>query len=146
MTIKEFAKNKGISTQAVYQRIKGAKIELSSLKSGDQLSPDGLARLEQLFTAQDRPSIDKLTALEADKAALQATVDRLEALLKEARQQRDQWQQQAMQSAQALEAAQKIADQAQQLNAAAMQRIALPAPKGFLSRLFHRDEKKENKA
>lgn len=146
MTIKEFAKNKGISTQAVYQRIKVAKIELSSLKSGDQLSPDGLARLEQLFTTQDRSSIDKLTALEADKAALQTTIDRLEALLEETRQQRDQWQQQAMQSAQALEAAQKIADQAQQLNAAAMQRIALPAPKGFLSRLFHRDEKKENKA
>lgn len=146
MTIKEFAKSKGISTQAVYQRIKSAKIELSSLKNGDQLSPDGLARLDQLFTTQDRPSIDKLAALEADKADLQANVARLEFLLDEARQQRDQWQKQAAQAAQALEAAQKIADQAQQLNAAAMQRIALPAPKGFLSRLFHREAKKQNEA
>lgn len=145
MTIKEFAKNKGVSTQAVYQRIKSAKIELSSLKSGDQLSPEGLARLEQLFTTQDRPSIDKLAVLEADKAALQATVERLEALLEDTRKQRDQWQQQAAQAAQALEAAQRIADQAQQLNAAAMQKIALPAPKeSFFARLFHREEKKKN--
>ena len=39
-----------------------------------------------------------------------------------------------------LEAAQRIADQAQQLNAAAMQKIALPAPKeSFFVRLFKKE-------
>lgn len=122
MTIKEFAKSKGISTQAVYQRIKGAGLALDSLRDAQGLTQDGLQQLEGLFAS---------TATDSRQKALQEQIQALTAALEDMRQQRDQWQRQAEQAANALEVAQRIADQAQQLNAAAIQ-----PRKGFIARLL----------
>ena len=49
MTIKEFAKSQSISTQAVYQKLKTAKIPLSSIKqdNSQELTEDGIKLLEK---------------------------------------------------------------------------------------------------
>lgn len=51
MTIKEIAAEKGISYQAIYKRIKGAGISLSSLKDKrtGQLTQEGEQKLRQIF-------------------------------------------------------------------------------------------------
>lgn len=123
MTIKEFAKSKGISTQAVYQRIKGAGLTLDTLRDAQGLTQDGLRQLEALFTAP---------ATDGRQKALQEQIEALTAALEDMRKQRDQWQRQAEQTAAALEVAQRIADQAQQLNAAAIHQPR----KGFIARLL----------
>lgn len=118
MTIKEFAKSKGISTQAVYQRIKNAGIQLDTIRDAQGLTQDGLQRLDELFATP---------AQNGSQAQIQALRDALEDM----RKQRDHWQRQAEQMAAALEVAQRIADQAQQLNAATIQQR-----KGFIARLL----------
>lgn len=118
MTIKEFAKSKSISTQAVYQRIKNAGLQLDALRDAQGLTQDGLQRLDELFATP---------AQNGSQAQIQALRDALEDM----RQQRDHWQRQAEQMAAALEVAQRIADQAQQLNAATIQQR-----KGFIARLL----------
>lgn len=54
MTIKEFAAQIGISDKAIYKRLKREGIELSSLKTkgSSALSPDGLRRLDELYSLQ----------------------------------------------------------------------------------------------
>lgn len=110
MTVKEYAKACGVSVQAVYQRIKGAKISLDSLKDGStgELTEDGIKRLDGLFKRD-------LTQVEA----LQARIKELEA-------DRDAWKK-------AAEQAQLLAAQAQALSLA-----RLPAPRRSLLDVFRR--------
>ena len=136
MTIKELAKEKGISTQAVYQKLKAAGIQISSIKqeNAQDLTPEGLEQINQLFTKgiekngqENGDFIDKLKSLQLEnerlkdeKALLKFQVDELKAMIDELRADRDRWAAQA-------ESAQQTAQQAQALNLAAIQ--ALPAPK-----------------
>lgn len=51
MTIKEFAEQRGVSVQAVYQRLKVHGVKVESLRSPDTkaLTPDGMIVLDKLF-------------------------------------------------------------------------------------------------
>lgn len=115
MNIKEFAKSIGISTQAVYQRIKGAGIALDSLKEpGTQdLSEDGKKQLAQLFTKQQTTNDGLQKSLQTENEFLKQRCADLEA-------DRDRWQR-------AAEQAQQLAAQAQALSLA-----RLPAPRRSL--------------
>lgn len=109
MTIKEFSKELGISTQAVYQRIKAAGIQLDSLKISDsqELSESGRKQLAQLFTKQQSTNDDLLKSLQTENEFLKQRCKELEA-------DRDRWQQ-------ATEQAQQLAAQAQALSMARLQ-------------------------
>lgn len=115
MTIKEFSKELGISTQAVYQRIKAAGIQLDSLKEpgSQELSEDGRKQLAQLFTKQQSINDDLIKSLQTENEFLKQRCKELEA-------DRDRWQQ-------ATEQAQQLAAQAQALSMA-----RLPAPRRSL--------------
>lgn len=115
MTIKEFSKELGISTQAVYQRIKAAGIHLGSLKEpgSQELSEDGRKQLAQLFTKQQSTNDDLIKSLQTENEFLKQRCKELEA-------DRDRWQQ-------ATEQAQQLAAQAQALSMA-----RLPAPRRSL--------------
>lgn len=115
MTIKEFSKELGISTQAVYQRIKAAGIPLDSLKEpgSQELSEDGRKQLAQLFTKQQPTNGDLQKTLRAENELLKQRCKELEA-------DRDRWQHVA-------EQAQQLAAQAQALSLA-----RLPAPRRSL--------------
>lgn len=122
MTIKEFAKKQSISTQAVYQRIKAAGIQLDSLKQGKtaELTPEGLETLSSLFT---KPVEEAVNESSSKLTALQLENDFLKQRIEELTTDRDKWQQMA-------EQAQTIAAQAQALNMANLK--ALPAPRRSL--------------
>lgn len=115
MTIKEFSKELGISTQAIYQRIKAAGIQLDSLKTpgGQELSDEGRKQLAQLFTKQQPTNGDLQKALQAENELLKQRCKELEA-------DRDRWQ--------------RVAEQAQQLaaQAQALSLARLPAPRRSL--------------
>lgn len=115
MTIKEFSKELGISTQAVYQRIKAAGIQLDSLKEpgSQELSEDGRKQLAQLFTKQQSINDDLIKSLQTENEFLKQRCKELEA-------DRDRWQQ-------ATEQAQQLAAQAQ-----ALSMTRLPAPRRSL--------------
>lgn len=115
MTIKEFSKELGISTQAVYQRIKAVGIQLDSLKEPEsqELSESGRKQLAQLFTKQQSTNDDLIKSLQTENEFLKQRCKELEA-------DRDRWQQ-------ATEQAQQLAAQAQALSMA-----RLPAPRRSL--------------
>lgn len=115
MTIKEFSKGLGISTQAIYQRIKAAGIQLDSLKTpgSNELSDEGRKQLAQLFTKQQPTNGDLQKSLQAENELLKQRCKELEA-------DRDRWQHVA-------EQAQQLAAQAQALSLA-----RLPAPRRSL--------------
>ena len=56
MTIKEFAKEQGISTQAVYQRLKKNKIHVEAVteKGTGEITGEGQTILERLFDPENR--------------------------------------------------------------------------------------------
>jgi len=78
MTIKEFAKQEGISTQAVYQRLKKNKIRMEAVteKGTGEITGEGQAILERLFDPKNRqtkPAKDeRIEALEQQIAELRA--------------------------------------------------------------------------
>lgn len=119
MNIKEFAKSIGISTQAVYQRIKGAGIALDSLKEpGTQdLSEDGKKQLAQLFAKQQTTNDGLQKSLQK---SLQTENEFLKQRCADLEADRDRWQR-------AAEQAQQLAAQAQALSLA-----RLPAPRRSL--------------
>lgn len=138
MTIKEFAKEKGVSTQAVYQKIKAAGLEISGLRAenSSELTVDGLEAVNQLFVKQSK-KIDNKNKLVDRINELEKQVATLENALQEARADRDRWAAQA-------EAAQQTAQQAQALNMATLKALPAPQPsaerRGLLARLFGRNK------
>lgn len=127
MTLSEYAKQRKISRQTLYTKIRQAGIKVSRDKDG-KLSDDTLTQLDTMFDTQragDKPSdvqsdvkpdsqVDTLDAgLIAENAVLKARVASLEEALAFARADLQKAQE-------ALETAQRIADQAQQLQARAM--------------------------
>lgn len=121
MKIKDFAKNKGITPQAVYQKLKAAGISISSIteENSPELTESGLEILNELFTKEIEKSFNQTSDLLKTIDTLKIENRLLKEELEETRRQRDLW------AAQAAEA-QKTAQQAQALNLAAFK--ALPAP------------------
>ena len=118
MTIKELATKLDVSPQAVYKRLQRENIKPQQLKQGDQLTPEGVNLIEQLFKQTNNQSVE-LKELRERVDKLTAEVETLRAQLQEAKEQRDKWQEEAS-------TAHQLALQAQQLNAAAMKQLALP--------------------
>ena len=130
MTIKEFAKNQGVSSQAVYQKIKAAGIELSSIKkeNSSELSEDGLKILKSIFTKKDEDNSRKIEELKSKLTEQQSEIEKLIAEMGELKAERDSWKEQAEKIA---EAAQKQTDnmqeallRAQAINMASLQAAA----------------------
>lgn len=138
MTIKQFAKEKGVSTQAVYQKIKAAGLEISDLRAENsaELTESGLKAVNQLFVKQKEKTDNKEKLVDRVKE-LEKQVSMLESALQEARADRDRWAAQA-------EAAQQTAQQAQALNMATLKALPAPQPpaerRGLLARLFNRNK------
>jgi len=164
MTIKEFAKGQGITTQAVYQRIKAAGIDLAGIKKSNsaELTAEGLEALRNLFTKNEGGSGAKIAEYKAAIASLQTQVEKLKeekaearAELEAAKQSAEQWRQQAEQQAEAVKAAQTIAaklqealereqqtaQQAQALNMASIQAFKKPPRLSLWQRLTGKRER-----
>lgn len=158
MTIKEFAKGQGVTTQAVYQRIKAAGIDLATIKKGKtaELTAEGLETLSNLFAKNEGGNGVKIAEFKAMIASLQTQVEKLTdekaGLVKEleaAKQSAEEWQKQAAQQAEAVKAAQGIAaklqealeneqrtaQQAQALNMASIQALKQPPRLSLWQRL-----------
>lgn len=127
MTIKELAKELGISTQAIYQRLKAADIRLDEIKQGKtpELTDDGAAQIRTMFTKtadkQTNDTTGALQALQLENSLLKARIEELTA-------DRDRWAAMAA-------AAQQTAQQAQALTLQ-----ALPAPRRSLFSWLKREK------
>ena len=88
MTIKEFAQEQGLSTQAVYQRLKKNKIRVEAVteKGSGEITSDGKVILDKLFDPENRqtkpPKDDLIEALEAQVEELRIAVSRKEERIK----------------------------------------------------------------
>lgn len=154
MTIKEVAKQRGISPQAVYARLKAAGIDAASITDAKthQITEEGLKQIDNLFEKQSNKT-STIDSQDNRLESLQAEIESLKARLKAAEEQRDEWKAQADAWKEAAQQAQQTAQQAQALNMATLQGIikALPAAqekpahKGIFG-FFKRDRKTETEA
>lgn len=77
MTIKEFAAQIGVSDKAIYKRLKREGIELSSLKTkgSSALSPEGEARLRELYSLQAPEAIEAEPENHGEPGAVESPVE-----------------------------------------------------------------------
>ena len=77
MTIKEFAAQIGVSDKAIYKRLKREGIELSSLKTkgSSALSPEGEARLRELYSLQAPEAIEAETENQGEPGEVESAVE-----------------------------------------------------------------------
>lgn len=77
MTIKEFAAQIGVSDKAIYKRLKREGIELSSLKTkgSSALSPEGEARLRELYSLQAPEAIEAETENQGEPGEVESSVE-----------------------------------------------------------------------
>ena len=144
MTIKEFAKSQGITTQAVYQKIKAAGIDLASIRKENtaELTAEGLEVCKRLYSKADETIKkenmvlkERLEALEKERNALQIALDSKEQEIEQKEQEikritaeRDRWASMA-------EAAQETAQRAQALQMASIQALKRPPRLSLWQRL-----------
>ena len=78
MTIKQYAKQAGVSPQAVYQRLKNNKIKIDSIteRGSGELTGEGTAILNKLFNPENRQikpiKDERIEALEKQLSELRA--------------------------------------------------------------------------
>lgn len=126
MTIKQAAEKYGISVQAIYSRLKKNDIKLETLKDADtgELTADAMAVLDKLFDKENREkrenfnsTIERLQGevnrLDKENAGLVEKIKQLETVNAELKQERERLL--------------TIAQQAQELHKAALDRL-LPPP------------------
>ena len=146
MTIKEFATNYQISTQAVYKKLKAENIPLSLIKQGNsqELTPEGINQLESIFFKKGKEEVEtverlkvenqllnsQLEAIRADRDREKETEERLKAenqLLKaqieEIKADRDRWAETAKTAQESLQREQQATHQAQAIQMATIQAI-----------------------
>lgn len=77
MTIKEFAAQIGVSDKAIYKRLKREEIELSSLKTkgSSALSPEGEARLRELYSLQVPEAIETEPGNQGEPGEVESPVE-----------------------------------------------------------------------
>lgn len=146
MTIKEASKKYGVTTQAIYQRIKKSGAKLSTIKDNEtgNLTAEGEKLLCELFTKHSIESVNMesgalqveqgarglLEQVERERDALRADVSRLEAELRGERELRAAVERERDTLRTAL-------DQSQQLQAMTLSRIPEPR-KTLWQRLLER--------
>ena len=95
MTIKQYAEEKGISPQAVYQRLKKNKIKVESIteKGTGELTGEGTVILDKLFSAENRQikpiKDEKIEALEKQLSEARAQLSSKDELIKSLEKERD---------------------------------------------------------
>lgn len=134
MTVKSIADKYGVSVQTVYKRIKAAGMAVEALKDKDtgELTEAGKAAVMALFKPLNEGLNEGLNwfkdeneKLKQERDALNLEVERFKA------------QVETMQAE--IDYLRKALDQAQHLQAMALQRLALPAPRrSWWSKLFGR--------
>ena len=150
MTIKDFAKSQGVTTQAIYQRIKAAGIDLASIKkeSSAELTAEGLETCKRLYSKPDetikkenKALKERLEALEKENNALQMDleskkqeIEKKEREIERITAERDRWASMA-------EAAQETAQRAQALQMASIQALKKPPRLSWWQRLTGKREK-----
>jgi len=109
MTIKQFAKKYSISTQAVYQKLKAANIQLSDIKQGNsqELTEEGLRQLESIFANKSKEKTESIERLKVENQLLNDQI-------KEIKADRDRWAAAAKAAQEALAAAQEALQREQQ--------------------------------
>ena len=166
MTIKQFAQEHGISEQAVYQKLRKQGLKVDKLKNTEnasnksELSDEGLNTLNKLFERRlilnqvDKQVSKQIERLETENAQLKnqlatatAEAEQLTGKVKELETENarltgklEAYETTSATLTDALTAAQRIADQAQQLHA--MQIKALPGGgiKSWFSKLFKKGD------
>lgn len=135
MTVKSIADKYGVSVQTVYKRIKAAGMAVEALKdkATGELTEEGKAAVMALFEPLNEGLKglnwfkDENEKLKQERDALNLEVERFKA------------QVETMQAE--IDYLRKALDQAQHLQAMALQRLALPAPRrGWWSKLFGRGD------
>lgn len=95
MNIKDFAELYGVSSQAVYQRINRAGLNIKKLKDSDtgELSEAGQEAIKQLFSQHSQVSVDELkdeiNTLQKELASLKSENEALKARVHELETERD---------------------------------------------------------
>lgn len=95
MNIKDFAELYGVSSQAVYQRINRAGLNIKKLKDPDtgELSEAGQEAIKQLFTQHSQVSVDELkdeiNTLQKELASLKSENEAIKARVHELETERD---------------------------------------------------------
>ena len=95
MTIKQYAEEKGISPQAVYQRLKKNKIKVESIteKGTGELTGEGTVILDKLFSTENRQikpiKDEKIEALEKQLSEARAQLSSKDELIKSLEKERD---------------------------------------------------------
>ncbi len=144
MTIKEIANQHGISTQAVYQRLKAAGVDLREIKrqNSAELTEEGLVIVKAIFASSDKENVKKKADLKNKFKDLQEQIEKLTAENEELKKDRDGWREQAERLTAVAEAAQKLAAdtqeallRAQSINMASLQAAAAPRGLSFWQRL-----------
>ncbi len=122
MTIKQFANQQAISTQAVYKKLKRAGINPTSIKQGDtqEITEEGIKLLCQLFDNQS-------TETEQSTEALKVEIKLLNQRLQELTADRDRWAEIAKTAQEALQREQQATQQAQALQMATLQTLKRPS-------------------
>lgn len=139
MTIKEFARRQGVTPQAVYQKMKAAGLDVSSIKKENSadLTAEGLEAVKALFSKQGKESnketaalLDKINSLNGQLNEKAAVIETFKARIEELTAERDKWAalaaglQEALKQEQELaKREQQTAQQAQALNMASIQAL-----------------------
>ena len=145
MTVKEFAKNQGITTQAVYQRIKAAGVDLPSIQkeNSPELTAEGLKTLRAIFAKENGETGRKTAELKKKLTEQEIKIEKLTEEAAELRKERDGWREQAERAAEFARTSQEIAakmqeallqaqETAQRAQALEMARIQAAAPRRSL--------------
>ncbi len=143
MTIKEIAKLHGITTQAVYAKIKAAGLDLSAIREGKtaQLTPEGLEAVRNLFAKKTRKEERKEGDLIAKIGALQVENKQLKEQIEELRIDRDRWAKQAEDAQKAASNTQEALLRAQAINMANIKVMESMQPRTLWQRLTGRRPK-----
>lgn len=107
VTIKQFADAHGVSVQAVYQRMKKAKIDIESAKDAEtgELTASAHEQLEKMFTSKRSIELERL---KVENEFLKQRIDELQQRLADLASERDSWRRQAEKEQQLVAQAQAV--------------------------------------
>lgn len=110
VTIKQFADAHGVSVQAVYQRMKKAKIDIESSKDAEtgELTASAREQLEKMFTSKRSTDGIELERLKVENEFLKQRIDELQQRLADLASERDSWRRQAEKEQQLVAQAQAV--------------------------------------
>lgn len=151
MTIKQFAQEHGVTEQAVYKKLRNRGIKTTELRNHEntggkgELSENGLNTLNQLFSNStetvNKPYMPgKIAELTAEVEQLTSRVRELETENARLTGKLEAYEATSATLADALTAAQRLADQAQQLHAMEIKALPGGGVRNWFSKLFKKGD------